>query len=40
MDSIKQTFLKGFNIGVYYAGVIAPVAVVVVVASWFKSSDK
>ena len=40
MDSLKQTFLKGFNIGAYYAGVIAPIAAVVVVASWFKSDSK
>lgn len=40
MDSIKQTFLKGFNIGTYYAGVIAPVAAVIVIASWFKSDNK
>lgn len=40
MDSLKQTFLKGLNIGTYYAGVIAPVAAVIVVASWFKSDSK
>lgn len=40
MSEVKQAFQKGLNIGTYYAGVIAPIAVVVVVASWFKSSNK
>lgn len=28
---------KGLKIGAYYAGLVAPVAAVIVVASWFKS---
>lgn len=29
---------KGLKIGAYYAGLVAPVAAVIVVASWFRSS--
>lgn len=37
MDNLLGTFKKGLNVGVYYAGLAAPVAAVIVVASWFKS---
>lgn len=40
MEDLKATLQKGLNVGVYYAGVIAPIAAVVVIASWFKSSSK
>lgn len=40
MDQLKETLLRGLNVGTYYAGIVAPIAAVVVIASWFKSSSK
>lgn len=37
MDGFQAALKKGLNVGVYCAGIVAPVAAVVVVASWFKS---
>lgn len=37
MDEVKKSFIAGLKTGVYVAGVVVPVAAVMVVASWFKA---
>lgn len=37
MDEIKKTFIAGMKSGVYVAGVVAPIAAVMVIASWLKA---
>ncbi len=39
MNELKETLMRGLNIGTYYAGVIAPIAAVVVIASWLKGGN-
>lgn len=40
MNELKETLMRGLNIGTYYAGVIAPIAAVVVIASWLKGGKQ
>lgn len=37
MDEVKKTFVAGLKSGVYVAGVVAPIAAVMVIASWLKA---
>lgn len=40
MNELKETLMRGLNVGTYYAGLIAPIAAVVVVASWLTGGSK
>lgn len=40
MNELKQTLLRGLNVGVYYAGLVAPLAAVAVVATWLTGGGK
>lgn len=40
MNELKQTLFRGLNVGVYYAGLVAPLAAVAVVATWLTGGSK
>lgn len=40
VNELKQTLFRGLNVGVYYAGLVAPLAAVAVVATWLTGGGK
>lgn len=38
-EQVTSNVTRGLGIGAFYAGIIAPVALVVVVASWLKGGS-